>query len=285
DLVAWGAAHPLVRAMLLTSTRAIDTAPRDLLSDYDVILVVAELDPFVQDRGWLNDFGEVLVVFWDAVLPDPDFGIDQCGNVTQYADGLKIDWTLWPQVLFEQIVALPDLPAELDAGYRVLLDKDGLTGALRPPTGRAYLPQLPSHEAYQIHINDFLTDAPYVAKCLWRGDLLPARWCLDCDMKHTYLRPMLDWRMAIETGWSVPVGYLGKGLQRYLPAELWAEVEHCFNEHNQADTWAALLATMELFRRVGREVGVALGYAYPDELHERVVAYVAQIRQLERPAT
>jgi hypothetical protein len=94
-------------------------------------------------------------------------------------------------VLLTSTRAIPDAPtmlAELDAGYRVLLDKDQLTVALRPPTFTAYVPQQPSLLTYQTLINDFLSDAPYVAKCLWCDELLPAKWCLDDDMKHNYLR-------------------------------------------------------------------------------------------------
>src|SRR5512136_3102311 len=106
-LIQWAAARSSIRAVLLTSTRAIPDAPLDALSDYDVILVVQDIHPLVADRSWLNDFGEVLVAYWDPIHPDPVFGIERCGNVTQYADGLKIDFTLWPVVLFQQIVAAP----------------------------------------------------------------------------------------------------------------------------------------------------------------------------------
>jgi aminoglycoside 6-adenylyltransferase len=87
----------------------------------------------VADRSWLHDFGDVLVVYWDPIHPDSVFGIHQVTYVTQYADGLKIDFTLWPVALFQQIVAAPELPAGLDAGSRVLLDKDHLTATMRPP--------------------------------------------------------------------------------------------------------------------------------------------------------
>ncbi len=283
QLVDWATAASAIRAALLTSTRAVPTAPVDQLSDYDVILVVDEIDPWVTDRGWLNDFGQVLVVYWDRMHPDPNFGIEVSGNVTQYADGLKIDFSLWPVKLLEQIVASQRLSAELDAGYRILLDKDGLTAKLPPPTYRAYLPKPPTEAEYQIWINDFLTDAPYVAKCLWRDELFPAKWCLDYDMKHVYLLKMLAWRVGVAHDWAVPVGSLGKELKKRLPPALWPAVELCFAGADLADNWTALDNTMTLFRQVAVAVGDALGYAYPYELHDRVAAYVAQIRQLPPP--
>ena len=88
----------------------------------------------------MNDFGEALITYWDAIHPNPVFGIDQSANVTQYCDVLKIDFTLGPIEILLQHLAAPTLPAELDAGYRVLLDKDHLTDTLRTPTGKVYVP-------------------------------------------------------------------------------------------------------------------------------------------------
>jgi aminoglycoside 6-adenylyltransferase len=282
-LIQWATARNPIRAVLLTSTRAIPDAPIDALSDYDVILIVQDVQPFVTDRRWLNDFGDVLVAYWDPLHPEPVFGIEQCGNVTQFADGLKIDFTLWPVALFQQIIAAPVLPAELDAGYRVLLDKDHLTATMCSPTGTAYVPTPPTLTTYQTLINDFLSDAPYVAKFLWRDDLLPAKWCLDYDMKHNYLRQLLEWRMEIDHGWSVPAGLLGKGLKKRLAPDVWAQVEQTYVGARLADNRDALAHTMALFRQVAVEVGEHLGYAYPHDLHQRVSAYVDQIKQLERP--
>jgi aminoglycoside 6-adenylyltransferase len=280
-ITQWADAKAEIRAVLLTSTRAIPNAHVDTLSDYDVILIVEDVHPFVSDRTWLNDFGDVLVVYWDAIYPDPTFGIDCCGNVTQYVSGLKLDFTLWSVELFQKIVTAPALPDELDAGYQVLLDKDDLTATMQPPTFKAYLPKPPTPETFQTYINDFLTDAPYVAKCLWRGELLPAKWCLDYDMKHVYLRQVLGWRVGVEHNWSVPVGSLGKGLKKLLPRDIWKRLEQTYAGADVAENWEALANTVELFRRVAIDVGTQLGYTYPNELHERVKAYIQHIKQLE----
>lgn len=282
-VVQWASAHDSIRAVLLTSTRAVPNAHVDILSDYDVILILSEIRPFVADRTWLSDFGDVLVVYWDPVHPDSVFGIEQCGNVTQYADGLKIDFTLWPVALFAQIVAASKLPAELDAGYQVLLDKDELTATMQPPSFRGYIPTPPTRTAYDIWVNDFLTDAPYVAKCLWRNELMPAKWCLDYDMKHVYLRQMLEWLVGVDSNWTVSIGSLGKGLRRHLPSALWEAVEACYAAADLADNWVALDKTLAVFRQVAIEVGAGLGYTYPHELHDRVVAYTNQIKQLPPP--
>jgi aminoglycoside 6-adenylyltransferase len=280
-LHAWASRKETVRAMLLTSTRASPNEPVDIFSDYDVVLVVVDIRPFFTDRSWLQDFGQVLVVYWDPISPEPDYGIEQTGNVTQYMDGLKIDFRLWPVALAQQIAQAPALPARLDAGYTVILDKDHLTEGMRPPTYRAYIPHRPTEDAYQACIQEFFSDAPYVAKCLWRDELLPARWCLDCDMKQIYLRQLLEWWIERDHGWSLPAGYLGKGLKKRLPPEIWSQLERTYVGAEIAENWEALFATIALFRRVAIDVAAHLGYTYPHDLDQRVTTYVRAMQGMD----
>lgn len=278
-LVGWAEQRAAVRAMLLTSTRAIPNARVDALSDYDVILIVEDVRPFFEDRTWIEDFGEVLVVYWDPLHLAPASDLEEVGNVIQYQDGLKIDFTVWPVELLRRIVQAPSLPEELDAGYKVLLDKDHLTDDMPAPSYSAYIPSRPSKEEYQTWVNDFFSDPPYVAKCLWRDELLPAKWCLDYDMKHVYLRVMLEWRMELDHGWAAPAGNLGKGLKKRLPLEIWSQLEDSFAGADIDDNWESLYRTIALFRRVAVEVAENLGYIYPYDLDRRVTAFVRAMQR------
>ncbi len=280
-LVLWADRQDDVRAMLLTSTRAIPNATLDAFSDYDVILVMRDIHPFVTDRSWTGDFGDVLVAYWDPFDIDPDTGVEQSGNVVQYADGLKIDFTFWPVAQLERIARGADLSAELDAGYRVLADKDGLTADLRAPTYTGYIPDRPDEATYLTNVNDFFVGVPYVAKCLLRDELLPAKWCLDYDMRDVYLRPMLEWRVECDHDWSVPVGALGKGLKRRLPSGIWAEVESSYAGAGIEDNWESLFRMIALFRRVAREVAANLGYTYPEEFDSRVTEHARRMRETD----
>ena len=176
--------------------------------------------------------------------------------------------------MLRKIIEAPVLQAELDAGYRVLLDKDHLTDEMQPPTYKAYVPTPPTFAMYQKTIEDFFSDVPYVAKCLLRGELFPVKWALDYDMKHLFLRLMLEWRAELDHNWSVPVGALGKGLKKLLPHEIWSQLQETYVGSDISENWEALFKTIILFRQVAMEVGEALGYAYPQVLDERVTEYV-----------
>ena len=145
----------------------------NVLSDYDVVLVLEDIRPFFEPLSWLERFGEVFVKYWEGIEPDP--GVEQTDNVVQYAGGLKLDFRLWPVALLRRIADAPALPDELDVGYVVLLDKDRFTDDPDPPTLEAYVPDRPDEGAYLTWVSDFFSDAPYVAKCLWRDERSPAK--------------------------------------------------------------------------------------------------------------
>jgi len=278
-LVRWGQARPDVRALILTSTRASPHARLDRFSDYDVIVVASEIAPYADD-GWLGDFGRVLVLYRDPV--HQEHGLDTFARITQYEDGLKIDFTLWPVTMVARVAAEAErvacLEPGLDLGYAVLLDKDGLAAALPPPTHRAYIPTPPSEADYGEIIELLYHEATYVAKNLWRDELMPAKYSLDEVMKQHSLRVMLEWRMEMDHGWAIKTGVLGKGLRRYLPADIWQALEATYVGAGLQENWEALFATIALCRRVGQEVGARLGYAYPEDLHQRVMAYLGRVR-------
>jgi aminoglycoside 6-adenylyltransferase len=275
-IAAWSRDHDFVRAAILTSTRAVPGAVLDAFSDIDVILAVTDITLLSDDRGWLSDFGEVLVVYRDPI--HEELGLNRFRNVTQYADGSKIDFTIWPAELVRRVAQEPQLLAELDVGYRVLVDKDHLTDGLQPPRYRAHIPTPPSRERFLELIEDFFLESTYVVKHLSRDDLLPLKFSLDHVMKQGDLRIMLEWRMEIDREWNARPGAAGKGLKKYLPAGRWAELERTYVGAGLEENWTALFDTIALFRQVSHEVASHLGYEYPQNLDDRVMVYLRAVQ-------
>ena len=275
ELVRWAEEQPSVRAAILTSSRAIPHASTDAFSDYDVILVLTSIDSFFADRSWLDAFGSVLALYRDPLILER--GFQRSAYVTQYEDGLKIDFNLWPIGLLKQIVAEPEPWREFDAGYRVLIDKDNLTVGLKSPTYRAYIPTPPSETEYQARIESFFLDTTYVAKFLWRDDLVAAKH-LDNSLKQDHLRPMLEWHIEIDHNWSLKLGPYGRRLKHWLRQDLWADLEHTYTGAAVESNWTALFQTIDLMHRVATEVGEAMGFRYPAELEQRVTEYLYRVK-------
>lgn len=274
-ITQWAVDHPLVRALVIESSRAVAGATLDAFSDYDVLLVVSDLTPFATDTTWLAAIGAPLVRFRDTI---PVQGFDTLSRLVLYTDHIKVDYMVWPVALMRQVVATQALPDLLDWGHRVLLDKDGLTAGLPAPTRTAHILARPTEAEYQALVEEFWWESTYVAKNLWRDDLLFARYNLDVVMRHEVLLRMLEWRVEIERDWSWKPGVVGRDLKRHLPPALWSELEATFVGPGIEENWRALLAMTALFRRAAIDVARALGYTYPHDLDRGVTAYLEAVR-------
>jgi aminoglycoside 6-adenylyltransferase len=279
-IISWGRAREDVRALLITSTRAIPGGVTDALSDSDIILVADDITPYHASRDWLSAFGTVLALYRDPLKEE--FNSPASGYVIQFEGHLKIDFTLWTPAALHHIAALPTLPDELDAGYRVLLDKTGVTASWPLPTYKAYVIQRPTEERYHEVVEMFYLDCLYVAKYIWRGDLNAAHRILNEMVKQEHLRPMLEWRMAIEHDWRLKPGPFMRRIETYLRPDLLAELAQTYGGIQPDELWHSLYRTRDLMRKVALEVAQALGFAYPESIEEKAMAYAAEIRQMKR---
>jgi aminoglycoside 6-adenylyltransferase len=123
-----------------------------------------------------------------------------------------------------------------------------------------------------------------VAKHLWRDDLIPMKYNLDFAMKFHLLRQMLEWRMEMDHGWSIKTGAYGKGLKKRLPREIWSELEGTYAGAGREENWQSLFQTLAFFGKIARQVGDHLGYAYPEDRHQRVLAYLRKVKDLPKDA-
>ena len=260
-LTAWAGRDDAIRALILTSSRARADPTVDALSDYDVIVAVPDIAEFLEGDEWVRGCGEPLARWGDR---HEVLGLETvfCGVV--YADGVKVDYSLWPVELLARVAGATELPDDLDVGYRVLLDKDDAAVGWAAPTFRAHVPAKPSSAVYE---------------ALWRGELVFARWALDCDAKAGALRRMLEWRIELDQDWGLRPGAYGRGLERLVPSDVWAELRETYGAVDAEATWEALFRTGALFRRVATEVGDALGYAYPQRVDEAMTSQLEAVRE------
>lgn len=276
-LAAWARGTDSIRALILTSSRAKPDGGADELSDYDLIIAARDAAAFAADDAWASAYGRPLVRWGDR---HELYGLKVHFLGVIYTDGVRIDYTVWPDALLERVSREEALPQELDVGYRVLLDKDARTASWRAPTYRAHIPTRPTNEEYLALVDEFWWDMTYVAKSLWRGEIVFAKFMLDHDAKFIALRRFLEWRLQLDHDWSLKPGAHGRGLERLLPADIWTEFASTYVGTDIDENWNALFRTTALFRRVACEVGDALGYAYPQAADDGVTAHLLGVRGL-----
>jgi len=279
-LIKWAESKPDILAVILTSSRTKPDAPLDEFSDYDVIFVAEDIRLYRENESWLEDYGKVLVLYRDPV--EIRFGFERFINVTQYNSGLKIDFTLWPVELLKTVVDMEKLPDYIDDGYRVLLDKDGLTRGMKAPSCRAFIPKPPTEAEYLQFVEEFFSNAPYAAKHIRRGDYFPLESMLNF-MRYEKLGKMLEWQIEIENDWSLKSGNYGKGLQKYLSPKIFTEIENTYAGYGAQANWESLFRIIKLFGNVAIEVGGKLGYTYPKNMESHMMEYLQKVRAGKLP--
>ena len=101
----------------------------------------------------------------------------------------------------------------------ILLDKDNSLPNIPPQTDEEYWVKRPSAEYFADCCNEFWWVSTYVAKGLWRKEILYAHEQL--NIVRTMLIKMLEWRVGIETNFSVSIGKSGKYLEGFLTEKDW----------------------------------------------------------------
>lgn len=273
-LVDWADGEPGVRAVFLVGSRGENGGRPDRLSDHDVLAFFRDRATYRWDESWLISFGDVLVKLHEEYEV---LGATVPTRLVQYRDGTRIDFSLGDLSLLERMCGEENLPPLLDAGFRVLIDKDGRASRLPEPSGNAG-GEPPTAAGYRALVDEFWWEAIYVAKHLARDELLPARYSHDCVMRFRCLVPMLEWYARAAHGWDGRIGPHGRGLGRVLQKGELARLRRTSLGWSVEEGWDALLATAEYFRDVSDRVANRCGFAPRDELAEGVGALLREMR-------
>ncbi len=58
-----------ILAIYLNGSRTNDNAPRDIFQDYDIVYVVTDTLPFIEDKDWISGFGHILYMQYPDEFP------------------------------------------------------------------------------------------------------------------------------------------------------------------------------------------------------------------------
>lgn len=276
----WARENNDIRAMLLTSSLVSRQAPVDPFSDLDIELVLSDLQPYLADDSWLLRFGGIVA---KVVENEEVFNGKHAMRMVLYDDYVKIDFKLYAVDKFREEVQAPELPEDWDVGYRVCVDKDGLTRGLQVSTYESVRIRKPTEAEFDRVFNDFWWDMTYVAKCLWRGDLFYTRFMTEDVMRSDYLLKIIEWHIAIDHDWQITTNKKGRLFKKYLPPGMWADIEATFAGSGTDDNWRALFAYADLGSNIGRRLAERLGYTYPEGLEQKIRTYLQWVRSLPAP--
>ena len=265
-----------IRAVHLNGSRVNPNAPRDIFQDFDVIYFVTDLVPYNENLEWISRFGEMMILQMPDLMEDPPpLEGDHFQYLMQFSDGNRIDLGIFPLHRLKEFV-----PESLTV---VLLDKDGRFKWIPPASDRDGIPLPPTAKAFGDCCNEFWWVSPYVAKGLWREEILYARYMLD-EVVRSQLMKMLDWYIGVRTGFATNPGKMGKYYRKYLEPELWELLLETFADADFDHTWEALFRMGELFSKLAVVVADQFGFDYPQGDDRRVSAHLRHVRQLPKDA-
>lgn len=268
-----------IRAAWLEGSRCNPNAPKDIFQDYDVEFIVIDTKPFREDKAWIDQFGERLYMQYpeDNVFYESD--PDNCyGWLMQFSDGVRLDL---------HVCTLEDkLPVfEHDRMYRILLDKDNCL----PPLAESELSDYefwvikPTQAMFTCTCNEFWWCLNNVAKGMWRDELPYVM-----DMINNVIRPqllrLLEWKIGIQTDFSVSVGKSGKYMYRFLSKEMYQRYLDTYSGAVKDEIWRSVFGMCELVNEVAAEVAHSLGFAYNKEEADNSRAYLEQVKLLPKDA-
>lgn len=261
-----------IRAVILEGSRANSNVPKDILQDYDIVYIVTELAPFVDDPAWVQRFGELLIMQMPETMQDPPpMNNDSFTYLMQFRDGTRIDLSLHTLDAFKA--------RGRDSLSVLLLDKDGALEPFPLPDESDYFPKPPTQKAFSDCCNEFWWVSTYVAKGLWRGEITYAKFMLD-EIVRTQLMMLLTWYIGMQTDFQYNPGKQGKYFQKYLEADIWEKLLRTYTGADCEHNWTALFAMADLFRSIALQVAERFALEYPDEEYQRVLSYLGQIKDL-----
>lgn len=261
-----------IRAVFLTGSRANPDIKPDLLQDYDIGLLVKDKEALINERSWLNRFGEIAILQTpeEGELFEPSLG-GKFTFLVQFTDKTRIDF-----MLFDKTELLGYIDDEKN--LLLLLDKDGLGLSLPKPSSEPFFVKKPTPREFFDCRNEFYWVSLYVAKGLWRDEMLYA-------LKHYYenvfemLLFMLSWKAGAERDFKISAGKCFKYINRCISPEEYQTLLSFYVKAEKEEMYDSLLRCLDFFEEQSKKTALILGYEISDDWHDTVKKQIGEIRE------
>jgi len=266
-----------IRAVYMNGSRTNPNIEKDIFQDYDVVYVVKETHPFIENKNWISVFGDITIMqlpydndnAWGA---NHDFSRSYAWLML-FKDGNRIDLGI------ETIEkALEGFTKEnYDKLTIVLLDKDNILPKCPSPTDVDYWIKRPTKEQYYAHCNEFWWCLNNVAKGIARDELAYAMWMYHVIVRESFEK-MIEWYIGINTNFTVSSGKKGRFFKKYMPIELYTMYKKTYSDGEYENFWEAIFTACKLFRTVAIQVGEHFGYIYKEDEEKGITEYLKWVR-------
>lgn len=266
-----------ILAVYMNGSRTNVNAPKDIFQDYDIVFVVTQTEPFIEDADWIRKFGDILYMQYPDENPDYENDRENMyGWLMQFDDGNRVD--LHVESLAHAKAHIGD-----DKLCRVLLDKDQILPKIPEATDEDYYVKKPTKEQFRACSNEFWWCSNNLAKGLWREEM-PYVQDMANFVVRKQLEKMLSWKVGVMTGFAVSVGKSAKYLYKWLAKEEYQAYLDTYFGGDILEAWDAVFTMCKLFGETTQYVAEQLGYTYNREEGKAAAAHLACVRHLPKDA-
>ena len=262
-----------IRAVYMNGSRTNKNAPKDIFQDYDIVYVVKKTAPFIEDKNWINKFGEIS--FMQYPDESPYFPSDKENNyayLMMFKDGNRIDLTLQSETYAKAHI-------KDDKLCKILLDKDNLLPQIPQATDEDYHVQKPTEEQFLASCNEFWWCLNNVAKGLWRGELPYVNDMLSFVLRKE-LEKLISWKIGIKTDFSVSVGKSAKYMYKWISEEEYKTYLSTYSCGSVESCREATFRMVKLFSETALFVAKSLGFEYNLEEEKASIEYLQKTQHL-----
>jgi aminoglycoside 6-adenylyltransferase len=269
-----------ILAVLQDGSRSNPNVVPDIFQDFDIIYVVEDLAPFLEDHDWIDVFGERIITQMPENMelypPSPELK-GAFSYLMQFTDGNRIDLVLVTLDNLDQFTN--------DSLCKLLWDEAGIfhNRVLPDASEASYIVQKPTARSFNDCCNEFWYTNAGLAKGLWRGEVVLVQELFNQVIRVALLQ-MIDWYIGSRNNFAVNPGKNGKFYQRYLEPQLYEKLLATYAPARLPDIWKAVYESMDLFGIAARFVATELDYTYRQDWDENVTSYMRHVQQLPHDA-
>lgn len=266
-----------IRVMYLNGSRTNPNVPKDIFQDYDVVYVVNETKPFIEDKEWIKSFGEILYMQYPDEHPDyPSDKENFYGWLMQFSDGNRID-------LHVETVTHAQENILNDSLCSVILDKDNCLPEIPPSNDKNYWVQKPTFQQYKCTCTEFWWCLNSVAKGLWREEIPYVQDMLSFVVRKQ-LEKMLSWKIGVLTDFSVSVGKSAKYMHKWLTNDEWEKYLQTYSTADKDSIWQSVELMCSLFTETALWVAEKLNFEFDSIEATNSTYYLRKVKALPKNA-
>ena len=261
-----------VKAGIIIGSRARIECPADEYSDIDIILLVDDIDFFIQTDEWLDGLGEYHISFSEYTVAN--------GKERRvfFDNAMDVDFLFLKASDIDRIEKDENFKEIISRAYRVLFDKISFSNVLNrmalSPDPHLLLPE----SDFENIVGNFWFHSIWAAKKVLRGELWVAKSCVDGYMKNLLLQMIELYSHAVNSS-NYDTWHCGRFIEQWAEPWIVEKFPDIYAGYSVNDTLRALSETMDLFRKLAVDTAERLNYSYPHEADIYAEKFLRRIKQ------